>query len=63
MASSLGLGGMVIAGMCVSFPVSLGVAKVLNVIWGFAINAQGSAILMLGGAVKVPPVSMAMRNG
>jgi len=47
------LGAMSIAGLAVSFPISFGVAAIVTAIWNFALNPQGNAILVLGGAVLV----------
>ena len=47
------LGAMSIAGLAVSFPISFGVAVIVTSIWNFALNPQGNAILVLGGAVLV----------
>jgi len=53
LANLLLLGAMSIAGLAVSFPVSFGVAVIVTAIWNFALNPQGNAILVLGGAVLV----------
>jgi glucose uptake protein len=53
LANMLLLGAMSIAGMAVSFPISLGVAVIVAAIWNFALNPQGNVILVLGGAVLV----------
>ena len=47
------LGAMSIAGLAVSFPISFGVAVIVTAVWNFALNPQGNAILVLGGAVLV----------
>jgi glucose uptake protein len=49
LANMLLLGAMSIAGLAVSFPVSLGVAAIITAVWNLALNPQGSAILVLGG--------------
>ena len=41
------------AGMALAFTVSLGVALIVGVIWDFAMNPVGNAILLFGGAVLV----------
>jgi glucose uptake protein len=55
MAFNLGnmllLGAMSIAGLAVSFPICFGVAVIVTAVWNFALNPQGNAILVLGGAV------------
>jgi glucose uptake protein len=53
LANMLLLGAMSIAGLAVSFPVSFGVAVIVSAVWNFALNPQGNAILVLGGAVLV----------
>jgi glucose uptake protein len=53
LANMLLLGAMSIAGMAVSFPISLGVAVIVAAIWNFALNPQGNVILVLGGAALV----------
>jgi glucose uptake protein len=53
LANMLLLGAMSIAGLAVSFPVTLGVAVIVTAIWNLALNPQGNAILVLGGAVLV----------
>jgi glucose uptake protein len=53
LANLLILGAMSIAGLAVSFPVTLGAAVIVTAIWNFALNPQGNAILVLGGAVLV----------
>ena len=58
LANMLLLGAMSIAGMAVSFPVSLGVAAIVTAIWNLALNPQGNAILILGGAVLVAAAIM-----
>jgi glucose uptake protein len=44
---------MSVACLAVSFPISFGVAVIVTAIGSFALNPQGNAILVLGGAVLV----------
>jgi len=46
-------GAVSVAGMTLAFPVSLGVALIIGVIWNFAANPEGNVILLFGGAVLV----------
>lgn len=58
LANLLLLGAMSIGGLAVAFPVSLGVAAIVSAVWNFALNPQGNAILILGGAVLVAAAIM-----
>ncbi|HEY2844345.1 MAG TPA: hypothetical protein VGJ09_11870 [Bryobacteraceae bacterium] len=45
------LAAMTVSGMSVAFPVALGVALAIGVVWDFALAAQASGVLIAGGAV------------
>jgi len=42
-----------VSGISVSFPVSLGIATVMGVIWNFSLHPTSGAIMPLGGAVLI----------
>ena len=42
-----------VAGMAVAFPVGIGLALVVGVIWSYVINPQGNPLLLFGGVALV----------
>jgi len=53
LANLLLMSAMVIAGMSVAFPISLGLATILTVIWVFLLDIRGAALLPFGGSLLV----------
>ncbi len=42
-----------ISGLAVAFPISIGLALVIGVIWNYSLNPQGNPLLLFGGASLV----------
>src|SRR5689334_9921627 len=53
LANMLLVAAISVAGMAVAFPVGIGLALVIGVVWNFFINPQGNALLIFGGAALV----------
>jgi len=53
LANMLLVGAISVAGMAVAFPVGIGTALVIGVIWNYAIKPQGNAVLLFGGAAII----------
>jgi len=53
LANMLLVGAISIAGMAVAFPVGIGLALVVGVIWNYVLNPQGNVFLLAGGVVLV----------
>src|SRR5207237_2642878 len=53
LANMLLVGAITVAGMAVAFPLAIGLALVIGVVWNFALNPQGNAMLLFGGAVLI----------
>lgn len=53
LANMLLLAAVSLAGMAVAFPIAFGVALVAGVLWRYAVNQQGSQVLLFSGALLV----------
>jgi glucose uptake protein len=53
LANMLLVAAIAVAGMAVAFPIAIGLALVIGVIWNFALNPQGNPFLLFGGAALV----------
>src|SRR5438093_2257038 len=53
LANMLLVAAISVAGMAVAFPVGIGMALVIGVIWSYAIKPQGNPILLFGGAAII----------
>lgn len=53
LANMLLVAAISVSGMAVAFPISIGLALVIGVVWNFALNPQGNPILLFGGVVLV----------
>ncbi len=53
LANMLLVGAIAVAGMAVAFPIAIGLALVIGVVWNYSLNPQGSPILLFGGAALV----------
>src|ERR1700688_5318395 len=50
LANMLLVAAISVAGLAVAFPVAIGLALVIGVIWNYVIKPQGNAVLLFGGA-------------
>ncbi len=53
LANMLLVAAIAVAGMAVAFPISIGLALVIGVVWNYLLNPQGNPALLFGGAVLV----------
>src|ERR1700747_408206 len=53
MADMLLVAAISVAGMAVAFPIGIGLALVVGVIWSYSLNKQGNPILLAAGVVLV----------
>src|SRR5258708_27952470 len=53
LANMLLVAAISVAGMAVAFPVGIGMALVIGVIWSYIINPQGNPVLLFGGAAII----------
>jgi glucose uptake protein len=53
LANMLLVAAISVAGMAVAFPVGIGLALVIGVIWNYAIKPQGNPVLLFGGAAII----------
>lgn len=53
LANMMLVAGISVAGMSVAFPISIGLALVIGVVWNYLLNPQGNAILLFGGALLI----------
>ena len=53
LANMLLVAAISIAGLAVAFPVGIGLALVIGVIWNYILNPQGNKLLLAGGVVLV----------
>lgn len=53
LANILLVGAIAVAGMAVAFPIGIGLALVIGVIWNYALNPQGHPYLLFGGVALV----------
>jgi glucose uptake protein len=53
LANMLLVGAISVAGMAVAFPIGIGLALVVGVIWSYSLNRQGNLILLATGVVLV----------
>ena len=49
LANMLLVAAISVAGMAVAFPIGIGLALVIGVVWNYAINPQGDKLLLFGG--------------
>ena len=50
LANLLLVAAISVAGMAVAFPVGIGLALVIGVVWSYALNPQGNPLFLFGGA-------------
>jgi glucose uptake protein len=53
LANMLLVAAIAVSGMAVAFPVAIGLALVIGVIWNYILNPQGDPVLLFGGALLV----------
>lgn len=53
LANMLLVAAISVSGMAVAFPVAIGLALVIGVVWNYVINPQGNAVLLFAGAALV----------
>jgi glucose uptake protein len=53
LANMLLVAAIAISGLAVAFPIAIGLALVIGVIWNYALNPQGNAMLLFGGAALI----------
>src|SRR5215472_15761344 len=53
LANMLLVAAISVAGMAVAFPIAIGLALSIGVVWNYLLNPQGSPILLFGGVVLV----------
>ncbi|MEK7409684.1 MAG: hypothetical protein AAB225_31875 [Acidobacteriota bacterium] len=53
LANMLLVGAIAVAGLAVAFPVGIGLALIIGVIWNYAINPQGNPTLLFAGVAIV----------
>ncbi len=53
LANLLLLAAVSVSGMAVAFPIALGLALIVELVWGYLTNPQGDALLLFGGALLV----------
>ncbi len=53
LANMLLVAAIAVSGMAVAFPIAIGLALVIGVVWNYALNPQGNPLLLFGGAVLV----------
>lgn len=53
LANMLLVAAISVAGLAVAFPVGIGLALVIGVVWSYALNPQGNTTLLSGGAAVI----------
>src|SRR5579871_6661665 len=53
LANMLLVAAIAVAGMAVAFPIAIGLALVIGVVWNYSLNPQGNPLLLFGGALLV----------
>src|SRR5262249_441359 len=53
LANSLLVAAISVAGLAVAFPVGIGLALVIGVVWNYVIKPQGNPVLLFGGAAII----------
>jgi glucose uptake protein len=53
LANMLLVAAISVAGLSVAFPIAIGLAMVIGVVWNYILNPQGNPILLFGGAALV----------
>lgn len=53
LSNILVVGAMAVAGLGVAFPIGVGLALVVGVIWNYFVNPQGNPVLLFGGVAMV----------
>jgi glucose uptake protein len=53
LANMLLVAAITIAGLAVAFPIGIGLALVIGVIWNYILNPQGNVMLLAGGSLLV----------
>lgn len=53
LANMLLVAAISVSGLAVAFPIAIGLALVIGVIWNFVLNPQGNPILLFGGVALV----------
>ena len=65
LANMLLVAAISVAGMAVAFPIGIGLALVIGVVWSYVLNPQGNPFLLFGGAailvIGIVVVSQAYR--
>src|SRR5260221_2067040 len=53
LANMLLVAAISVAGLAVAFPVGIGMALVIGVVWNYVIKPQGNPVLLFGGAAII----------
>lgn len=53
LANMLLVAAISVSGLAVAFPVAIGLALVIGVVWNYILNPQGDPLLLFGGAILV----------
>jgi glucose uptake protein len=53
LANMLLVAAIAVSGLAIAFPVAIGLALIIGVIWNYALNPQGDPVLLFGGALLV----------
>ncbi|HBY60284.1 MAG TPA: hypothetical protein DEH78_10705 [Solibacterales bacterium] len=53
LANMLLVAAIAVAGLAVAFPVGIGLAMVIGVVWNYALNPQGNVYMLFGGTALV----------
>jgi glucose uptake protein len=53
LANILLVAAISVSGMALAFPVTIGLALVISIVWNYALSPQGNAMLLFGGALLV----------
>lgn len=53
LANMLLVASIAVSGMAVAFPIAIGLALIIGVVWNYMLNPQGSAMLLFGGVALV----------
>src|SRR5206468_971808 len=53
LANMLLVAAIAVSGMAVAFPIAIGLALVIGVVWNYVLNPQGNPMLLFGGVTLV----------
>ncbi len=53
LANMLLVAAIAVSGLAIAFPVAIGLALIIGVIWNYVLNPQGDPVLLFGGALLV----------